>query len=414
MRLYIFFEPILPSAIKRCYNELMRISYSSLETYKNCPLKYKYQEIDKIKSPKSAEGIFGSAVHSALKFMFQRNPLYPTLDEVIDFFREKWESRKALISPPLEDEQNIMLNEGINIIKNFYKHNQPWNFNVVGLEAPFEVAIKDGSEENVDVLSGRIDRIDKNDDGYEIIDYKTSRKMPAQKDLENDLQMSIYNIALLNQWPNLQNKEVRLSFYFLKHGEKASFTRTAQQLKETEKLIAQKIAEIKEKAQTSDFPATPSGLCDYCGYRKMCPMWRHMYQSQIPKAESQSEEQIKQAVREYFDLKENSQKNTKRLSELKIILFGFMDEQKVERLFGEEGYITKSVLERIFFDFDRVKEALEPIGWWQNILEPDNKKLIEAFPHLPENVQQKIIEARTKKQTPSLKIAKKKIKKQPN
>lgn len=395
----------------------MRISYSALETYKNCPLKYKYQEIDRIKSPKSAEGVFGGAVHSALKFMFKRDPLYPTVDQVIDFFREKWNDKKITISPPLEDD-SIFINDGINLLKNFYKNNPPWNFNVVDTEAPFEVILEDKTTGEKYTLAGRIDRIDKNENGYEIIDYKTARKMPAQKDLENDLQMQIYNLALMNRWPQTDLGKVALSLYYLKHGEKATFYKTAEELKDTAEMIIGKIKEIEENKKTNEFPAIPSGLCDYCGYKKMCPMWRHMYDKNSQPSGSPdrtggaiSKEQIEEIVGEYFRLKENSQQNTKRLNELKVVLFGFMDEQKVERVFGEEGYITKSVLERIAFDFDKVKEALEPIGWWQNILEPDNKKLIEIFPRLSEEVKQKIIEARTKKQTPSLKISKKKVKK---
>ncbi|TSA57417.1 PD-(D/E)XK nuclease family protein, partial [bacterium] len=38
----------------------MRISYSSLENFKQCPLKYKFSQIDKIKEPKSKEAIFGT------------------------------------------------------------------------------------------------------------------------------------------------------------------------------------------------------------------------------------------------------------------------------------------------------------------------------------------------------------------
>ena len=73
----------------------MHTSYSALDTYKTCPLKYKYQEIDKRKTPKRVEAIFGTVVHSALKYMFLRDPLYPALDEVIDFYTRKWkEARK--------------------------------------------------------------------------------------------------------------------------------------------------------------------------------------------------------------------------------------------------------------------------------------------------------------------------------
>ena len=66
----------------------MRTSYSALNTYKNCPLQYKFQNIDKISSPKGIEAVFGSTIHAALNYMFERTPLYPTVDEVVNFFRD--------------------------------------------------------------------------------------------------------------------------------------------------------------------------------------------------------------------------------------------------------------------------------------------------------------------------------------
>ena len=70
----------------------MRTSYSALETFRQCPQKYKFQEIDKIKTPKSKEAVFGTLVHSGLRHLFSRDPLYPSLDEVIEHFRASWSS----------------------------------------------------------------------------------------------------------------------------------------------------------------------------------------------------------------------------------------------------------------------------------------------------------------------------------
>lgn len=60
----------------------MKTSHSALETHKTCPLKYKYQKIDKLKGAKRIEAVFGTLIHSALKFMFERNPFYPTKAEI--------------------------------------------------------------------------------------------------------------------------------------------------------------------------------------------------------------------------------------------------------------------------------------------------------------------------------------------
>ena len=67
-------------------------------------------------------------------------------------------------------------------MEKFYKNNPPWNYNVVDMESRFEFEIDDPKTGEKHTLSGIMDRIDKNADGsFEIIDYKTKRKMPGQK-----------------------------------------------------------------------------------------------------------------------------------------------------------------------------------------------------------------------------------------
>ncbi|MEK9183689.1 MAG: PD-(D/E)XK nuclease family protein, partial [Patescibacteria group bacterium] len=256
----------------------MRTSYSSLDTFKTCPLKYKFQEIDKIRAPKNIEAVFGSSIHAALKYMFKKSPLYPTLDQVIDFFRETWDQRKATIDSDAYNPETAELyhKQGVSLLENFYKKNQPWNFNVVDLESRFETEIKDEKTGESHILAGIIDRIDKNDDEiYEIIDYKTARKMPGQKELDNDLQLSVYHLGLTKRWPHLDPNKIKLSLYFLKHREKISTTRTREQLKDTQRAILSVISDINDRIRDSyNFPPTPSALCDWCGYRRICPMWK--------------------------------------------------------------------------------------------------------------------------------------------
>lgn len=324
----------------------MRTSYSSLETFKTCPLKYKFQDVDKIRAPKNAEAIFGSAIHSTLKFMFERTPLYPTLDQIIDFFRDAW--GQANFS---DEEKEAYLKEGVSILEKFYKSNPPWNFNAVDLESRFEAQLGEN------ILAGIIDRIDKNNDSYEIIDYKTAKRMPSQEVLDNDLQMSIYHMGLLKRWPHLDPSKIKLSLYFLKHGEKISTSRTAEQLEKTKEKVLELISEIQKRLASGDFPPTPSPLCDWCGYRQMCPMWKHLY-NKFETRNPKSEEEIKEIIKEYFDLKEKNDKNDDRLDELKAVVYGFMDEQKVERVFGAEGYLTRKTQERTSYDMDKIKETL--------------------------------------------------------
>src|SRR3989338_5960994 len=204
--------------------QVMRTSYSALETYKLCPQKYKFQEIDRVPAKKSKAALFGTHLHSTLKFMFSRDPLFPTLDEVLNYFREQWPPPEKIEVTP--EEKSLYFAAGEEMLKKFYANNAPWNFNVVDLESRFEVLIEDPRRREAHVLAGRIDRIDKTEDGYEVIDYKTSRRMPSQTDVDRDLQMSLYSLGLQRRWPHVKPGESTLSLYFLKHGEKLSTKRS--------------------------------------------------------------------------------------------------------------------------------------------------------------------------------------------
>ena len=152
----------------------MRISYSAFDTYQSCPLKYKYQAIDKIKTPKSKEAVFGSTLHDTMKFIHTPGILSPTLDQAMEYFSNSW--NPAVFDSP--DEERAAFSQGVKIIQDYYKKNNPADFNIVNLESRFQFEI--GTEDKKHIVSGIIDRIDRTEDGFEIIDYKTTKKMPTQ------------------------------------------------------------------------------------------------------------------------------------------------------------------------------------------------------------------------------------------
>lgn len=356
----------------------MRISYSAINTYQSCPLKYKYQEIDKIRTAKTKEAVFGNSIHQALHFMFIRNPLYPIIDEVLNLFTKDWLELAEKIKLN-EEEKNLYKEEGLLILKNFYKKNQPWNFNIVDLESRFEFPLTEENETHA--VSGIIDRIDKNsDDEYEIIDYKTASRMPSQEIIDRDLQMSIYYLGILNRWPHLKSKNIKLSLYFLKHGEKISTFRLISDMNKIANSIIFFIKEISERKKGGNFPAQPSALCGWCGYKQICPMWKHQYQNQESKIKNQ--EEIKEIIKEYVRLKEDEQKNKKKIAELQSELHNFMDANSLERVFAENGYVTRRLKETFAYDLEKAKEILEPLGKWKEFLKIDETALNRAIPKL--------------------------------
>jgi len=390
----------------------MRTSYSALNTYKTCPLKYKYSQIDKIKEPKRIEAVFGTLIHSALKFMFERNPVYPTIDEVIDFYTQKWTEKSEKVEwrdeKKKEAEEKMFFEEGVKIIKNFYKKNQPWTFDVVELEGRFSFDLLDESSGQTHTIAGIIDRIDKdpNSEVYEIIDYKTGKKMPSQEMLDEDLQLGVYHLALSSRWPQVLPENIKTSLYFLKHNEKISTTPAIETAQKAKQQILNTIREIEERTEKDEFPPLPGPLCGWCGFKKMCPMWSHEYKAE--ETPTKTEEEIKEVIQEFFEIKESEDINKKRIKELRSDILSYMESENLARVFGGSGYITKNIQERTSFDMEKVLPILEEIGKLEQILEPDDKKLEKLIPSLPNKVQEKIMETKEKKTVTTLKQTKKK------
>jgi len=362
----------------------MRISYSALETFAQCPQKYKFQEIDKIRVPKSKEAIFGTSIHNALKFMFSRDPLFPTIEEVLAHFRETFLASESV---PEEDKKRYS-EAGEKMIRNFYAKNPPWNFVTVDLESHFEVTLTDPFYKKTHTLAGSIDRIDKLENGsYEIIDYKTSRKLPAQEQVDSNSQLAIYQLALQKRWPEVTPDKIKLALYFLKSGDKFITRRSSEDIAKTEEKILSRIHTIEIKIEEKDFPPIPSILCDWCGYKPMCPAWRHLYK----KTEVPHEEQaIEKTVDEYIALKKELDEREKRLDELASAIKAYFDEHALDRVFGSVGSVMRSAQERKSWDAAKVEELLKNNPIWQELLAIDTKKIPKLLPRLPYNMQEQL------------------------
>ena len=369
----------------------MRTSYSALDTFRQCPQKFKFQVIDKIKAPKAPEAVFGNSVHRALKFMFSRDPLFPTVEEVSANFSETWRaaSQKADFEKTLVETYE---DSGRSMLKKFYSANPPWNFSVVDTESHFEVPMPSPDGET-HVLAGIIDRIDKIGEGeYEIIDYKTNRRLPSQASADENLQMSIYHMALTRRWPNLNPSKIKLSLYFLKHGEKISSFRAPEALAATSEAILKSIKEIQKNLKDNAWKPNPSPLCDWCAYKPICPAWKHLYKTTGELDPSEAE--LQSALREYFLIKESENKNEERSKELQTTIKAYMDSHGVERVFDDRGYfVAKKLLQRFKYDANSVRDILLSNGLeakWQAILSADEKKLKAILKSLPSPVQAQI------------------------
>ena len=361
----------------------MRTSYSSLNTYQQCPLKYKFQEIDRIKTPKSKEAVFGTTIHATLKFIHKPGILFPNLEQAMEFFSNAW--NPAVFDS--EAEERSAFSQGIKIIQDYYQKNNPADANVIDLESHFQIAI--GEKENLHIVSGIIDRIDKTTEGYEIIDYKTTRKMPAQEKVDNDIQLSIYLKAFLSRYPKevVNLNKITVSLYYLKHGVKLSSQRTLEQLQKSEELFL----DIIRLIETAKFNPNLSPLCDWCGYQNFCPMWKHKFK-ELRKIDTN---EVNQAIAEYIELKSAINITKDRLEKIQEEILHYMDQEGVDRVFGENGLIAKTLRKTYKYDEKKIKAILEPLNKWEDVLKVDSIALKNILAVLPLAAKEALEKAKT-------------------
>lgn len=367
----------------------MRISYSSLENFKQCPLKYKFSEIDKIKEPKSKEAIFGTYIHKVLKWFYQKDPHFPTLDSLLKYYRDYWPKKTEGFEWKNPEEEKSYFQEGLRMLEEFYNKNIHHKTSILDLETRFEVVIDENSNKpnGKHILTGVIDRIDKLPDGtIEIIDYKTGKRMPSQKALDENDQLSLYAIGLKNRWPRIKIENLRLSLYFLKFNEKINTQRTEKSLQESQN----KIIDLIHQIEKSEFEPRSSILCGWCGYRNICPIWRHFYENES--SNNLNGVDIKKKIDQYFVLKKEKEKLEEKLTELKNLIDVYCHQMGLKRVFGENGYFSRTVYNKISYDIPKLKEILEPLEKWEEVIEINPKKLKKVLKEIPLDLRKKIKE----------------------
>ena len=233
------------------------LSYSRVDLYKKCPKAFEESYVKGNRGGGSEATQFGSAVHAALETYFKEcidNELSGEIQtpRLIEYF-EKTFAEEKLTNQDLHA-------EGHDILRRFAVAHGPIEpLQVRGCEVPFELPLGRFT------VKGFIDRVDDLGDGHlEIIDYKTNRQPYSEDELENSMQLSLYQWVAQQLFP--WAKKFTLSYWMLRMGYKQSTDRTPEEL-------AQHIAffqNLGEQTEQAPYPAKLNALCGWCDHRDRC------------------------------------------------------------------------------------------------------------------------------------------------
>jgi DNA helicase-2/ATP-dependent DNA helicase PcrA len=230
------------------------LSYSQINTFKTCHLKYKYSYVLKVPTAPSHALSYGITIHDTLRdFHMKKRFKDVSLQELLEIYKKNWHPLGYMD----EKHRQLRFKEGEELLKEYYERHKDDKVKPLDLEKSFNIKIADAK------FFGRIDRIDPLDGGVEIIDYKTGNTM-TQKQVDKDDQVAFYAIAA-KEALGLEPK--KLTYYFLDSGEKVSTTRTEEELEK----IKEETKEIVEEMKEGDFKANPGMHCNWCDYKEICP-----------------------------------------------------------------------------------------------------------------------------------------------
>jgi len=229
-------------------------SFSKQNVFEQCPKKFEYKYIDKIKTEFKMNAVLekGSYIHLLLEELAKNNGVLP---EVKYSFKHSTDEEIK--------EYNIIAKDFIfSEIGQKYLDNKDNSF--YGAEVEFGIKIIDGEwvtcgyYDKGAFFRGKIDHMNKTETKVEVLDWKTGSisKFPAP------LQLVMYAIWAFIAFPEIE--KVDSAFVYIEHEKEKRYPFKRSMLTKLKAKFAEKVFNMEN---ASSFSKKESPLCDYCEFR---------------------------------------------------------------------------------------------------------------------------------------------------
>ncbi|MBU0731420.1 PD-(D/E)XK nuclease family protein [Patescibacteria group bacterium] len=237
---------------------MFRASPYKLKMFETCPQQYKFTYVDHLSDQyKTAKPYLtmGAHVHNALKDFYDNlEPKERTYKNLEKILRKRWlENRNGFAG--VEDERRWGT-KALMMLK-VYVHKNDMATTPAMLEDYFDTDVS----EDVKVL-GRIDRVDEEQGGYHVIDYKTG-KFNAE-DL-SELQLILYAMIMAG---NMKTNIHKASYLYLPENKWHSIEISPEMYEEAGNMVLEQVELIK---QEKEFLPCMNKYCKSCDFLEICP-----------------------------------------------------------------------------------------------------------------------------------------------
>jgi putative RecB family exonuclease len=270
-------------------NELVApefLSPSSINTFRQCPLKFKYSKIDGLPDPSGQEAILGNYVHAVLEQLYKLEPDERTQERANQILRELWNSewgKKANGVIFSKKDLNLFMWSAWWCVENLWHLEDPTQTN------PWKMECFVTGEIGGVKVRGYIDRLllnnkdlftNNNDEISDVVisDYKTGKTPTRESDFdEKFFQLFAYS-GLLSHLKIGKEKRVSVELLYLKDGVRFKRQVTDSDLNKTIEIIQQTKRDIDDCCKSGNFQHKKSVLCGWCSFKPLCPAWGGHYE----------------------------------------------------------------------------------------------------------------------------------------
>ena len=242
------------------------LSPSSIGSFKECPLAFKFAYVERLPEPPSVWTAKGTLVHLALQYLLDRPADDRTVDAALadlDRARVTLAGDGEFSALELDEEERATFDhDAEQLVRRYFDLEDPRTVHPIGLELRLEARV--GGVR----IRGVIDRLDLVDDQLVVTDYKTG-SVPSEMFESKSLAGVHMYAAMCEQ--TFGKRPDRVQLLYLSRPEAIIATTSEQSCGGVARRTAAVWTAVERACARDDFRPRPSRLCDFCTFRPYCP-----------------------------------------------------------------------------------------------------------------------------------------------
>ena len=274
----------------------LRLSFSRVDTYRKCPLQYRFRYLDGLPEEPSPHLSFGSSIHAALEAFWDRKlPDPPPVEVLLQALYDQWDS--SGFAGVHRDEQLRWYRHARDVVVRHHARFADARLTPVACEQWFTLSLPDDIE-----VAGAIDLVIPSQASIGIVDWKTNRRAKSRSQVAGSLQLAIYALAAKHLWGY---EPAWVALDFVVPGVRVTVPREEI---DTEAAVTT-IREVAAQIRSERFDPRPTPLCSWCDFRAECPAF-----------EGDGPDVPALAVTELRKLKRRQARDSSRIAELEALV----------------------------------------------------------------------------------------------